>query len=274
MVLTKNVDLDSDPDDPDVFLSRLGSATDSEGEDTFIPTQEKPRIGTSVDLSFDGMPAGRTIRIAEDSSGGCGGKTWEAASVMCNYLVFRQANATPEAPFLNGRRTIELGAGTGVVGILAAMEAARASGADDASTEVIITDMLFLDLMRKNVELNLTEREREIVRVEQLTWGKPLSQSIKPPYDIIIASDCVYLEAAFDPLIQTLQELSDDRTEIIIASKKRRKADKKFFVKLRKYFNVKEVKDDPHYESYIRGSLSILCARKKSMLQGQEVNYK
>ncbi|KAJ3050768.1 hypothetical protein HK097_008250 [Rhizophlyctis rosea] len=126
-----------------------------------------------------------------------------------------------------------------------------------------MTDMLFLDLMRENVKNNLTPSEQSLILVEELTWGKPLKETITPPYDIILAADCVYLEAAFDPLIETLLQLSSPETQIIITSKKRRKADKRFFVKLRKVFDVVEVKDDPHYEEYNKQSITILYARKK-----------
>ena len=66
-----------------------------------------------------------------------------------------------------------------------------------------------------------------------------------PPFDYIIASDCVYLEDAFNPLLKTLCRLSHEQQTItFLASVKRRKADKKFFVKARKYFKMDQVSSD------------------------------
>lgn len=59
--------------------------------------------------------------------------------------------------------------------------------------------------------------------------------------DVIIASDCVYLEVAFQPLIDTLVMLSNEKTEIYLCYKRRRKADKRFFMLARKKFTFTEV---------------------------------
>ncbi|KAJ3095996.1 hypothetical protein HDU97_006324 [Phlyctochytrium planicorne] len=236
---------------PHSSSSRSPSPTSSisSNSDTLIPTQEASRIGTQVHYDFPGLP--RPIRIAEDSSGGCGGKTWEAAGVLSSHLVHRGKE------YLKKKKIVELGAGTGVVGILVGMMLEEVPAEERG--EVVITDMLFLDLMRKNVELNLDEKARKCVMVDHLKWGEPIPSSCQR-CDLILASDCVYLEAAFDPLIQTLKELSGPNTEALIVSKRRRKADKRFFVKLRKHFQVEEVSDDPNYANFSKDGLSILKA--------------
>ncbi|KAI9342743.1 putative methyltransferase-domain-containing protein [Zopfochytrium polystomum] len=262
-------ELDNDDDD-----RSSGFATDSDAEEyvlsklSMVPDvpQEHCHIDTSAVLSFEQYP--RAVHICEDSSAGCGGKTWEAAQVLSDHLVHRW---TIDRAALRGKTIVELGAGTGCVGILAGMLLADAemqqTESSDASRkkgEVVITDMLFLDLMQKNVELNLSEEEQQFVRVEELKWGTPLSEAVRQQYDIILASDCVYLESAFEPLLQTLNDLCGPNTEALIVSKRRRKADKRFFEKLRKQFNITEIKDDPKYPVFSRQGLSIVSARKKS----------
>ncbi|KAJ1566997.1 hypothetical protein HK405_007576 [Cladochytrium tenue] len=129
--------------------------------------------------------------------------------------------------------------------------------------------MLFLDLMRRNVEHNLTPAERRVVRVCELKWGTPLPDNVirasedsdgGDGFDLVLASDCVYLESAFEPLLATLGDLLGPHTEALIVSKRRRKADKRFFVKLRKQFVVSEVTDDPNYARFTREGISIVRA--------------
>ena len=97
-----------------------------------------------------------------------------------------------------------------------------------------------------------------------LKRGCPLSDSTKGHYDVILASDCVYLEAAFDPLLSTLHSLLGPTSQALIVSKKRRKADKRFFQKLFKQFTCVEVKDDPNYEVFSKQGLSIISAAVKN----------
>lgn len=59
--------------------------------------------------------------------------------------------------------------------------------------------------------------------------------------DYVIASDCIYLEAAFIPLINTLLDLSNEQTTIIISYQKRRKADKRFWNVAKKKFQIQQV---------------------------------
>ncbi|KAJ3086125.1 hypothetical protein HK102_013493 [Quaeritorhiza haematococci] len=260
-----------------------------EDDDELIPEQEPCRIGTSV--TFD-LGSGRSITIREDSSGGCGGKTWEAATILCNYLIHKQS-ADPS--YLCGKRILELGAGTGMVGIVvtALMHATTSSPAQNDSKgvnadipgetgKVVITDMdCMMDLMRKNVELILTEEERKLTAVEELKWGDPIASHLHPsqtgvPYDLILASDCIYLEVAFEPLVQALCELcppppspnspdsaSYKPTTVLIAYKKRRKADKRFFALLKKHFDFEEIDDDPGRAVYSTQRLHILAARRR-----------
>lgn len=50
----------------------------------------------------------------------------------------------------------------------------------------------------------------------------PLPTDIPRP-DVILAADCVYFEPAFPLLVETLDDLADQTTEILFCYKKRRK---------------------------------------------------
>ena len=92
-----NYESDSDED----LMSRLKLGQDE---------QEPCRIGTSSTAYLPSLD--RAIDICEDSSGGCGGKAWEAADVLLAHLDWKGPDWLKSK-----KRIIELGAGTGIVGI-------------------------------------------------------------------------------------------------------------------------------------------------------------
>ena len=75
----------------------------------------------------------------------------------------------------------------------------------------------------------------------------PIPDGVALPYDLIVAADCTYLESTYDLLISTLIHLTTSatgiptRTEVLLASKKRRRADKTFWIKLKKKFIITDV---------------------------------
>lgn len=93
--------------------------------------------------------------------------------------------------------------------------------------------------------------------------GEEIPNELSSNVDVILASDCVYLEIAFIPLIETLLALSTKDTLIYLAYKKRRKADKRFFQLAKKKFEFTEVMDDPKREEYNRQSLKLFVFKKK-----------
>ncbi|KAM6495633.1 putative methyltransferase domain containing protein [Amanita muscaria] len=181
-----------------------------------------------------------SISLYIDASPGCGGIAWPAGQILSNYI------AKKGTAFLGDKVVVELGSGTGLVGLVAAKVGAK----------VWITDQApLLDIMRRNVEMNLLQPS---VNVAELNWGAGLPPGNIPRPDIILAADCVYFEPAFPLLVQTLDDLSDSSTEILFCYKKRRKADKRFFVFLKKHFSWEDVKDDPDKIIYNREAISLL----------------
>ncbi|KAF9495732.1 S-adenosyl-L-methionine-dependent methyltransferase [Pleurotus eryngii] len=184
------------------------------------------------------------LTLAISAREGCGGVAWPAGLVLANHLIEKGSD------FLKGKTILELGSGTGLVGLAAAI----------LGGHVWITDQApLLDTMRRNVILNDLSQE---VTVAELDWGLPIPESIPKP-DIILAADCVYFEPAFPLLVKTLADLSDTGTEILFCYKKRRKADKRFFVLLKKVFTWTEVLDDPARSIYSRDAISLLRLVKR-----------
>ncbi|KAF8225408.1 hypothetical protein L208DRAFT_1368186 [Tricholoma matsutake] len=210
---------------------------------TVLPCQPHSVQNEILELYFvnDGDPLRPSvaIRLFVDASPGCGGISWPAGQVLSNYL----ANKGPD--FVKGRAILELGSGTGLVGLVAGKLGGK----------VWITDQLpLLDIMCRNVKSNNLESS---VTVSELNWGSPLPTEVPRP-NLILAADCVYFEPAFSLLVQTLSDLADSTTEVLFCYKKRRKADRRFFVLLKKTFSWKEVTDDPNRQMYNRDGISLL----------------
>lgn len=159
---------------------------------------------------------------------------------------------------LRGKYVLELGSGTGLVGIVAAK-----LGAD----RVCITDQApLLETMRSNVALNNVNN----IDVAELNWGEPIPEHVGVP-DIVLAADCVYFEPAFPLLVQTLTDLASPGSdqEILFCYKKRRKADKRFFTLLKKQFTWTEVDDNPDQPLYSQQAISLLRLQRR---RGRDVD--
>ncbi|PWN46259.1 hypothetical protein IE81DRAFT_279849, partial [Ceraceosorus guamensis] len=174
------------------------------------------------------------IKLRINVTEGCGGRIWPAAEVLGAYL------ASDELEMLQGAQDgdwrsgtiVELGSGTGLVGFLAAMRFPQA--------RVWVTDQeAMLNVMDLNHALNQAAVTN--CKVEQLDWGLPASASIPSKPDVLLLADCVYLESAFQPLVDTMVQLSNSDTLILFCYQQRRKADKRFFALLKKHFTWNEV---------------------------------
>lgn len=86
-------------------------------------------------------------------------------------------------------------------------------------------------------EVNLVANKHNLagknITVVEFEWGTDPSH-LKPPFDIILAADVIYIEDTFPLLLQSLAELSDLKTVILISCKRRYERDDRFFDLLRK----------------------------------------
>lgn len=122
-------DSDGSSDGPRDLFHRLASSA-AEG-DTLIPAQN-PTVHRTSSLAFAGLAG--PVLVREDASGGCGGKTWEAANVMCDHLIWKHAQTGGD--MFRGKTVLELGAGTGIVGLVVGKMCGEEVG------RVVITDQM------------------------------------------------------------------------------------------------------------------------------------
>ncbi|EQC40841.1 hypothetical protein SDRG_01908 [Saprolegnia diclina VS20] len=108
---------------------------------------------------------------------GFGWQTWGASLVLAHAIATDQVD-------VRGRRVLEVGCGTGLVGIVAALKGA---------SEVVLTDFLpeVLQNARFNAEANGV---RDVCRVTKLDWRSPTldADDDDQRFDVVLAADCCY----------------------------------------------------------------------------------
>ncbi|NXQ28570.1 MT21A methyltransferase, partial [Alaudala cheleensis] len=189
--------------------------------------------------------ASRTIRLQQDWRRlGVAAVVWDAAVVLCAYLEM-------EGIDLRDRSVIELGAGTGLLGIVVTLLGTKEPAGVRAlystcCAHVTITDRAAaLEFLESNVQANLPPELRPRAVVRELTWGKDLDNFPPGAFDFILGADIVYLEETFAELLQTLEHLCAERTVILLSCRIRYERDLRFLKMLRERFSVSEV----HYDS-------------------------
>ncbi|KAK2536572.1 Vcpkmt [Columba livia] len=147
--------------------------------------------------------AGPALRLEQRARGGVGCVVWDAALVLAKFLE------TGSCPLAH-RHVLELGAGTGAVGIMAAT-----LGAD-----VTVTDLEELqELLRVNIENN-KHLVTGSVRAKVLKWGEDVTE-FQPPPDYILMADCIYYEESLEPLLKTLKDLTGPDTCVLCCYEQR-----------------------------------------------------
>ncbi|KAF0911637.1 hypothetical protein E2562_011644 [Oryza meyeriana var. granulata] len=158
---------------------------------------------------------GRRLSLLQSPSsmatpGVTGAVVWDSAFVLAKFLEHAVDSGRLD---LRGARALELGAGCGLAGCVAAL-----LGAD-----VLLTDLPDrLKLLRKNVDLNVGGDARGSAQVAELVWGdEPDPELVDPPLQFVLGSDVIYSEEAVDDLLVTLKQLAGPHTTIILAGELR-----------------------------------------------------
>ncbi|XP_023581922.1 protein N-lysine methyltransferase METTL21D isoform X1 [Trichechus manatus latirostris] len=223
----------------------MAANTESWEEDTlrsFVRTLEK-RDGT-------------VLRLQQYGSGGVGCVVWDAAIVLSKYLETPGFSGDGDHA-LSQRSVLELGSGTGAVGLMAAT-----LGAD-----VVVTDLEELqDLLKININMN-KQLVTGSVQAKVLKWGGETEDFPSPP-DYILMADCIYYEESLEPLLKTLKDLSGSETCIICCYEQRTmgknpEIEKKYFELLQLDFDFEKIPLEKHDEEYRSEDIHILYIRKK-----------
>ncbi|XP_032369015.1 EEF1A lysine methyltransferase 3 [Etheostoma spectabile] len=176
---------------------------------------------------------GQKIKIRQlfGANLGVAAPVWEAALHLCRYFEEQSIE-------LRGKRIIELGAGTGVVGILAARLGAV----------VTLTDLpLALHQLQVNISANMPSSgwPTSLPTVLPLSWGED-HMNFSSDWDLVLCADIIYLPKTYPLLVETLAHLCKNGAVVYLSSKMRKEHETPVFYEeyLPSRFNVELV----HYD--------------------------
>merc|ERR1712156_412667 len=134
---------------------------------------------------------------------------------------------------LKGVRALELGSGSGVVGLEAC-----ALGAD-----VIVTDVeVYTGMIRENIEANQSCLKGK-AEARGLDWAEEVSDELKSSIDLLLVSDCVYYEQSLQPLVTTMASLTHPKSTVLLSYEQRPEKGsiyEAFFPLVKKHFHSEQ----------------------------------
>ncbi|PHU27031.1 hypothetical protein BC332_05363 [Capsicum chinense] len=194
------------------------------------------------------------VVIRQLPSQGLSFQLWPAATVLVTLLDNTRGGLTsPFSDLLKCRekgvgeslplRILELGSGTGIVGIAAAAI---------LGAKVTVTDLPHvLPNIQFNVDANsqVLEKQTGVVDVAALSWGENLDmEAVGRDYDLILGSDVVYHDHLYEPLIETLRFFllgGGKKIAFVMAHLRRWKKESVFFKRAKKLFDVQIIHTEP-----------------------------
>ena len=129
---------------------------------------------------------------------GLGSTVWDAALVLCAFLESAQGRE-----LVKGSRVVELGAGTGIVSIVADKVGASWTLATDLPE--------YVPFIWQNIGLNIDSG----CKAACLDWKSWESESIPRDVDWVLCADCVYLTDTVDDLVETILAINPGRGIIV-----------------------------------------------------------
>lgn len=201
-------------------------------------------------LSLTGIEIGEAFDF-DISNCGVGGKIWKSAVVLSSFIK----NNKEYSDLFRNKVVLELGAGTGVVGIVASLLNIK---------KVIISDrdQGTLEVIMKNIQLNKEKIPLRLIEVVPLEWGnKEHFLSITEKVDLIIGSDLLYSLFMVESLITTVEYFAHKDLILVLAFAKRGEEVDLFYKKIGETWELNFLPDDQLTEKFY--GISIVILKKK-----------
>ncbi|XP_058210864.1 uncharacterized protein LOC131323194 [Rhododendron vialii] len=154
------------------------------------------------------------------------------------------------------KRAVEIGAGCGV----AAM-GLHLLGLHD----VVLTDIApVMPALKRNLKRNKPVLKKNL-KTAQLYWTKPDQiQALGPPFDLVIATDVVYIEETVGPLVSAMEALVGDGGAVLLGYQIRSpEAHSLFWEICSRVFDVEKVPREHLHPEYAYEEADVYILRKK-----------
>ncbi|KAM4859714.1 protein-lysine methyltransferase METTL21C [Thomomys bottae] len=194
---------------------------------TFVPTDYASY--TQEHYCF----AGRRI-VIQESIESFGAVVWPAALSLCQYL-----EEHTEELKLRDAKVLEIGAGPGLVSIVASILGAQVTATD-------LPDVL--GNLQYNLLRNTLAHTAHVPEVRELVWGDELDHKWPKAafyYDYVLASDVVYHHYFLDKLLITMGHLCQPGTVLLWANKFRFSTDYEFLDRFKQIFDTTLLAEHP-----------------------------
>lgn len=192
-------------------------------EETMPPWAQRPVTKFGKDVY---TYVGQQISIYE-SLDNYGAVMWPAALALCHVLETNTQDFD-----LRDKTVLELGAGTGLVSIVASFLGAYVTATD-------LPDIM--SNMKSNLMRSTKGRSRHPPQTAELSWGHDLDVLFPKShyrYDYVLAADVVYHHAFLNELLATMKYFCRPGTKLIWANKVRFPTDLEFTEDFRNTFHT------------------------------------
>uniref|UniRef100_A0A286X7S9 Methyltransferase like 21E, pseudo n=2 Tax=Cavia porcellus TaxID=10141 RepID=A0A286X7S9_CAVPO len=176
---------------------------------------------------------GHEIRITE-ATDSYGAVVWPSALVLCHFL---ETNAKQYN--MVDKYVIEIGAGTGLVSIVASLLGAYVTATDLPE---------LLGNLQYNISRNTKMKCKHLPQVRELSWGVALERNFPRSvnnFDYILAADVVYAHPFLEELLVTFDHLCKETTVILWVMKFRLEKENKFVDRFKELFDLEELSSFP-----------------------------
>uniref|UniRef100_A0A673USL9 Uncharacterized protein n=2 Tax=Suricata suricatta TaxID=37032 RepID=A0A673USL9_SURSU len=176
---------------------------------------------------------GHEIQITEavDSYGAV---VWPSALVLSYFLETNVKHYN-----MVDKNVIEIGAGTGLVSIVASLLGAQVTATDLPE---------LLGNLQYNISRNTKMRCKHLPQVKELSWGVALGENFPRSsnnFDYVLAADVVYAHPFLEELLATFDHLCKETTVILWVMKFRLERENKFVDRFKELFDLEEISSFP-----------------------------
>jgi len=199
---------------------------------------------------------------------------WDSAIVLGHYFAMSIQRGEIN---LTGKSVLEIGSGTGALGLMLAFLGAH----------VVLTDIdecEQMQLLRSNVSRNISKNTSGgTANVMPLTWGQPNIKPVLSAFDLragvldhvdyVVASDVIYDENIVSSLLHTFAQVTSTRTAVFLSYESHKLGPlKKFFGEARELFEFDHIPFSELHDTFRCGGICVKrMTRKTNILKAPYV---